>query len=81
MNLIYYYSDSCGACKDYSNVVDRLSTELKITLQRRNIKDGTSHKLKGVPTVILEDGGEVKYQSVGNLSYEHLLEEVRKYIV
>ena len=81
MDLIYYYSDSCGCCKDYSSTVDKLATELKITSQKRNIKDGTAHKLKGVPTVILEDDNGVElYRNVGNLPYEHLIEELRKYV-
>lgn len=78
MDLIYYYSDSCGSCKDYSSVVDKLATELKITSQKRNIKDGTSHKLDGIPTIILEDDSGVVYKSVGNLPFEYLISDVRK---
>lgn len=78
MDLIYYYSDSCGCCKDYSSTVDKLATELKITSQKRNIKDGTAHKLDGVPTIILEDDSGVVYKSVGNLPFEYLISDVRK---
>lgn len=78
MDLIYYYSDSCGSCKDYSSTADKLATELKITSQKRNIKDGTSHKLDGVPTIILEDDSGVVYKSVGNLPFEYLISDVRK---
>lgn len=78
MDLIYYYSDSCGSCKDYSSTVDKLATELKITPQKRNIKDGTSHKLDGIPTIILEDDSGVVYKSVGNLPFEYLISDVRK---
>lgn len=78
MKIVYYYSDSCGSCKGYEDVVDRLSTELKITLQKRNIKDGVSHEIEGVPSIIIEEGDSVLYKSVGNLPYEHLISDVRK---
>jgi len=77
MDIIYYYSDSCSSCKDYEKVVDKLSTELKIKAQKRNIKDGMQHQIKGVPTIILEDDGVI-YESVGNLPYDLLLEDIRK---
>lgn len=78
MEIVYYFSDSCGCCKDYSSTVDKLATELKITSQKRNIKDGTAHKLDGVPTIILEDDSGVVYKSVGNLPYDMLIKDIKE---
>lgn len=78
MKIVYYYSESCRCCKDYEDVVDKLSTELKIKAQKRNIKDGVSHEIEGVPSIIIEEGDSVLYKSVGNLPYDLLLEDIRK---
>lgn len=79
MKIIYFYSPSCGSCRDYEVVVDKLSTELKITAQKQNIEDGSKYQLKGVPTIIIEDDMENKvYENVGNLSYEHLLNDIKR---
>lgn len=77
MDLIYYFSDSCGSCKDYSSVVDKLATELKIKAQKQNIDVVIpSYKLSGIPTIILEKDGVEIYRSVGNLPYDLLLKDV-----
>lgn len=34
MNLIYYYSEGCGSCKGYKEVVDKITQELKMDAQR-----------------------------------------------
>ena len=81
MNLIYYYNTKCGSCKDYSSVVDRLSTELKLSCQKRNIEvTEPSHKLIGIPTLILEEDGIELYRSVGNLPYQNLMDEIIGYV-
>lgn len=80
MDLIYYYSDSCSSCKGYSTTVDRLATELKITVQKQNIDEiQPSYKLDGIPTIILtdDDNNEI-WRSVGNLPYEYLITDVKK---
>ena len=82
MDLIYYYSDSCGSCKGYSTTVDKLATELKITPQKQNIDEiKPLYKLDGIPTIILtdDDGNEI-WRSVGNLPYDYLITEINQYI-
>lgn len=77
MTLWYFYSDSCGCCKDYSEVVDKLATALKIKAQKQNIDVvNPSYKLSGIPTVILEEDGVEVYRSVGNLPYDLLLKDI-----
>lgn len=79
MDLIYFYSNSCGCCKDYSSVVDKLATVLKIKAQKQNIDVvSPSYKLNGIPTVILEEDGVEVYRSVGNLPYGLLLKDINE---
>lgn len=80
MKLYYYYSDSCGSCKGYEEVVDRLSIYLKTEAEKQNIKDGVKHIIKGVPSIVVEnDAGEVIYESVGNLPYDVIIEEIGEF--
>jgi thioredoxin 1 len=77
MNLIIFYSDSCGACKDYLDVADKLARAFNLTLQKQNIDVVIpSYKLSGIPTIILEKDGVEIYRSVGNLPYDLLLKDV-----
>lgn len=81
MKILYFYSNSCGSCKDYERVVDRLSTELNIEAEKRNIEVmDSSFNLTGVPTLLLIKDNEEIYRSVGNLPYEYLLKAVNNAI-
>lgn len=81
LKLIYYYSDSCGSCKDYSDVVDRLSTALRIEAQKRDIGiEKPQHKLQGIPTLILENNGVEIYRSLGNASFQQVYKDMKDYI-
>ena len=37
LKLLYFYSPSCGSCKAYEDVVDKLSTAFKIDCEKQNI--------------------------------------------
>jgi thiol-disulfide isomerase/thioredoxin len=76
--LIYYFNNSCKACKDYINIVNKLSDELNIDLTIIDIDNGNiRHTLNGIPTVILEDDkSHVIYRSTGNLPFPNLKKEV-----
>ena len=81
LKLLYFYSDSCGACKAYMDVVDRLATAFKITLQKQNIDDiKPQHKLEGIPTLILENNGVEIYRSIGNIPFQQVYKDLKDYI-
>ena len=81
MKLIYYYSPNCRCCIDYLQVVDKLSKAFNLTLEKRNIDQmKPSHKLDGIPTIILENNSVEIYRSVGNLPFQQLYKEVKEYI-
>ena len=81
LKLLYYYSDSCGACKDYDAVVDKLSKAFKITLQKQNIDViKPQYKLDGIPTIILENNGVEIWRSVGNLPFQQVYKDMKDFI-
>lgn len=81
MNLIIFYNENCGACKDYLSVADKLSTAFKITLQKQNI-DVTKpqYKLEGIPTLILENNGVEIWRSIGNVPFQQVYKDLKDYV-
>ena len=81
LKLLYYYSDSCGACKAYEGVADKLSKAFKLTLQKQNIDViKPQYKLDGIPTIILENNGVEIWRSVGNLPFHQVYKDMKDFI-
>ena len=81
MNLILFYNDSCGACRDYLDVVDRLATAFKLTLQKQNIDViKPQYKLEGIPTLILENNGVEIWRSIGNVPFQQIYKDLKDYV-
>ena len=79
--LYFYYSPSCGSCKAYEEVVDKLTTAFKITSQKQNIDEvRPEHKLEGIPTLILENNGVEIYRSVGNIKFQQLYKDMKDFV-
>lgn len=81
MDLIFYYSPNCGSCKDYFDVVDKLSKAFNLTLQKQNIDEiKPQHKLQGIPTLILENNGVEIWRSIGNVPFQHVYKDLKDYV-
>lgn len=81
MNLIYYYSDNCGSCRDYLSIVDKLSTVFNLTLQKQNIDViKPQYKLEGIPTLILENNGVEIWRSIGNVPFQQVYKDLKDYV-
>lgn len=81
LKLLYYYSDSCGACKAYEATVDKLSTAFKLSLQKQNIDDiKPQYKLDGIPTMILTNNDVEIWRSVGNISFQQVYKDMKDFI-
>ena len=81
MNLLFYYSDSCGACRDYLSVADKLSKAFKITLQKQNIDEiKPQYELQGIPTLILENNGVEIWRSIGNVPFQQIYKDLKDYV-
>lgn len=81
LKLLYFYSDSCGACKAYETVVDKLSKALRLSLQKQNIDEiRPQYKLDGIPTMILTNNGVEIWRSVGNISFQQVYKDIKDYV-
>ena len=79
--MIYYYSPSCGSCKDYMETVDKLSKAFNIDCQKENIDEVRPvHKVEGIPCIILEANGVEVYRSLGNIHFQQAYKDMKDYI-
>jgi thiol-disulfide isomerase/thioredoxin len=84
--LKYFYMESCGHCKDFNSVWDKLQETIKNTnveAVKYDIRDneiGTKeaefYEVKGAPTIILVDNKKKFYEYNGNRT----LEDIKKFI-
>ena len=80
MKAIYYYSNGCGCCKDYQEVVERACEAMSIPMEPIDIDvTKVDVELRGVPTVIVyDDEGIERYRSIGNLRERYLLKAMEE---
>lgn len=81
INLLFFYSENCGACRDYLSVADKLSKAFDLTLQKQNIDEiKPQYKLDGIPTLILENNGVEIWRSLGNQSFQQVYKDLKDYV-
>ena len=81
LKLLYFYSPSCGSCKAYEDVVDKLSTAFKIDCEKQNIDNvRPRHKIEGVPCIILENNGVEIYRSLGNVKFQQVYKDRKDFV-
>lgn len=81
LKLLYFYSDSCASCRNYFDVVDKLSKAFKITLEKQNIDEiKPQYKLSGIPTLILENNDVEIWRSIGNIPFQQVYKDMKDYI-
>lgn len=80
--LYYYYSEGCRSCKNYKEVADKITQELKIDASYIDIATGIPiHHLDGVPTIAINDSnGKTIYKHVGNLPYDSIIKKIKEAI-
>ena len=80
--LYYSYSEGCGSCKNYKEVSDKITQELKMYASYIDIATGMPiHDLDGVPTIAINDSqGKTIYKHVGNLPYDSIIKKIKEAI-
>ncbi len=77
--LVDFWAEWCGPCKALSPVLDEAAAELtgKVSVAKVNIDENpmtpSKYGVRGIPTLMVFQGGELKATRVGGLSKQELL--------
>ena len=82
--LVDFWAEWCGPCKALSPVLDEAATELdgKVKVAKVNIDENpmtpSKYGVRGIPTLMVFKGGELKATRVGGISKQELLKWVEE---
>ena len=78
--LVDFWAEWCGPCKQIGPALEEISDELgeKITIAKINIDDNpttpTKYGVRGIPTMMIFNGGEVQATKVGAMPKSKIVE-------
>lgn len=78
--MVDFWAEWCGPCKALSPIVDEVANEMagKIKVVKVNIDESpnapTKYGVRGIPTLMVFEGGELKETKVGGMSKAQLTE-------
>lgn len=84
--LVDYWAEWCGPCKMIGPALEEIAAEMngKITIAKLNIDENpqtpTKYGVRGIPTLMLFNGGEVVATKVGAMPKSQLSEWVQSVI-
>lgn len=82
--LVDFWAEWCGPCKALSPVLDEAAAELgdKVKVAKVNIDENpmtpSKYGVRGIPTLMVFKGGELKATRVGGLSKQELIKWVEE---
>lgn len=83
--IVDFYSDTCAPCKILAMVLSRLESEFPfLNLIKANLSTvpeyGSKYDVRGVPTLLFYNNGELKERTMGVLAREELEARITRYL-
>jgi thioredoxin 1 len=83
--LVDFYATWCGPCKTMSPILEDFKSKLgdkvkviKIDVDK-NPKAASAYQVRGVPTLVLFKGGQIKWRQSGVVMAQELIKIVNQY--
>ena len=84
--LVDFWAEWCGPCKQIGPVLEEISDEMKdeVVIAKHNIDQEpntpTKYGIKGIPTMLLFKGGELKATKVGATTKSNIISWIKENI-
>ena len=84
--LVDFWAEWCGPCKQIGPVLEEISDEMKdqVIIAKHNIDQEpntpTKYGIKGIPTMLLFKGGELKATKVGATTKSNIVSWIKENI-
>ena len=84
--VVDFWAEWCGPCKQIGPVLEEISDEMKdqVVISKHNIDQEpntpTKYGIKGIPTMLLFKGGELKATKVGATTKSNIISWIKENI-
>ena len=83
--LVDFWAEWCGPCKQIGPILEEISNEMnEIVIAKHNIDDHpnqpTKYGVRGIPTMLLFKGGELKATKVGATTKSNIVSWIKENI-
>ena len=84
--LVDFWAEWCGPCKQVAPILEEISNEMKdhVIIAKHNIDDHpnqpTKYGVRGIPTMLLFKGGELKATKVGATTKSNIISWIKENI-
>ena len=84
--LVDFWAEWCGPCKQIGPILEEISNEMsdQVVVAKHNIDDHpnqpTKYGVRGIPTMLLFKGGELKATKVGATTKSNIISWIKEHI-